>query len=83
MKCVMQQAITYRCLMNTPRLWIVDWEMLIRTVSIPSIRQIVMQINNLIREIQRKYLYIFLVSLPVDKLRPRFYQVIERDEFLE
>jgi hypothetical protein len=69
---VVQQSIAYRRFVDITRFRIVDAKMRVEVVRVSAAHQIRVQFRNLIAQAKHELLYVFLLSLPSDKLLPSF-----------
>jgi hypothetical protein len=67
---VMEETISYHGFMDIAGLWVLDAEVDIGAVAVCASHEILMKMHNLIPQMPRKTLYIFLVPLTSDKLFP-------------
>ena len=83
MDSMMQQPIPHGRFVDFARLWIVNAEIGISTVTVRAVHQIQMQIRDLVPEMEHELLHIFLLSFPSDKLLPSFTLIFHRCNFIE
>ena len=73
----MEQAVTDTGFVNVSGFGIVDFESLISAVFVGMMKKIAVEREDIVHQIERKFLYVFPASFPALKFLPGFQKIFD------